>query len=321
MTVAAWPSIALGQSSPAIRRVAVLISAAQTDPEGQARLAGLRAGLKELGWVEGRNIALDVRFAAASYQVVRDTVAEFTAAAPDVMIVNSTPALAEAYKATQKKPIPVIFSMAVAPVELGYIESLSRPGGNITGFTFIDSDLIGKWLQILKEAVPALRHVTLVHNPDNTPYYDKMIKATKDLPGASDIQLRLVDLSSEADIAPAFDDTAREPGGAVIVPPDAFNLQNRAAMVAASLRTGLPLISVYRPFAALGGLMTYGPDVTEIFRQSAGYVDRILKGTKPSDLPAQAPTKYDFVINAGTARKIGLTLPRTLYAAADEVIE
>lgn len=302
-----------------MRRVAVLISAAQSDPEGQARRNGLVQGLSELGWLDGRNIQLDVRYAAGSSQRMRDIAAEFVAATPDVIAVNSTPALAEIYKATRS--IPVVVMLAVDPVTLGYVGSLARPGGNITGFIYFDAGLIGKWLQLLKEIMPTIRRATLLHNPANTPFYPRLVKSIEGSAGLPEVELRIAPIANTADIERAIGDTAREPGGSLIVPADPFNLDNRATILAAALRSRLPLVSVYPAFAKEGGLISYGPDTSDVYRRSASYIDRILKGAKPADLPVQAPTRYDLLINMATGRKFGLAVPPTLLASADEVIE
>lgn len=313
----AWPSMVRAQER--MLRVAVLVSSSETDPEGQARINGLRDGLKELGWIEGRNIHLDVKFGEGDSKRIRDYVVGFVADTPDLIVVNSTPALDEVYKAT--KTIPVVFMLAIDPVRLGYIQSLARPGANITGFTFWDVTLVGKWLQLLKEAAPAIEQVTFIHHPINTPYYPAILKTAESLPGLPKVKLLRVELREPGDIEPVIRSIAREPNASLVAPSDPFLLQNRAVVAAAALAAKLPMISIFRSYAPAGALMTYGPDTADIYRQSASYVDRILKGARPGDLPAQAPTKYEFVINTGTARKLGLALSPTLLGAADEVIE
>ena len=312
------PSVAWAQAGT-MRRVAVLISAAESDPEGQARRDALIQGLKEFGWTDGRNIRLDVRYAAGSSQRMRDITAEFVAASPDVIAVNSTPALAEIHRAT--KSIPVVVMLAVDPVTLGYIGSLARPGGNITGFIYFDAGLIGKWLQLLKELMPTVSHATLLHNSANTPFYPQLVKSTQGLEGLPKVELQIAAASNTADLERAITEAARDHAGSLMVPSDPFNLHNRATIIAAALRSGLPLVSVYPTFAKEGGLISYGPDTSDVYRRSASYIDRILKGAIPADLPVQAPTKYDLLINMGTARKLGLVVPPTLLAAADETIE
>lgn len=313
----AWPS--LGRAQEKIRRVSVLVSAGEKDPEGQARINGLREGLTSLGWIEGRNIHLDVKFGAGDARRIRDYVVAFVADAPDLIVVNSTPALDEVYNAT--KTIPVVFMLAIDPVGLGYIKSLARPGGNITGFTFWDVTLIGKWLQLLKEAAPMTEKATFIHHPVNTPYYPSILKAAESLPGLPNIKLARVEVREPGDIEPAIRLIARDPGASLVVPSDPFLLQTRSVVAAAALASKLPMISIFRAYAGAGALMTYGPDTVNIYRQSATYVDRILKGAQPRDLPAQAPTKYELTVNIGTAGKLGLTLPPLILARADEVIE
>lgn len=302
-----------------LRRVAVLVSAAESDPEGRARIDGLRQGLKELGWVEGQNIQLDVRYAAGSPQRIQEFIAAFVAAKPDVIAVNSTPALEAAYKAT--KSIPIVIMLAVDPVRLGYVESLSRPGGNITGFSFYDAELIGKWVQLLREALPSLSHATIVHNPANTPFYPKLVAAAETLPGMPKVALRVAAFTNDSGIDRTISDAGRQAGGSVIVPSDPFSLNHRAEIATSAIRHRLPLISIFPSFARSGALMTYGPDTTDIYRRSASYVDRILRGTKPADLPVQAPTRYELTINLKTAATLGLAIPPSFLARADEVID
>ncbi len=309
----------LGRAQEKIRRVAVLVSTGEQDPEGQARINGLRESLTSLGWIEGRNIHLDVKFGAGDARRIRDYVSAFVADAPDLIVVNSTPALDEVYHAT--RTIPVVFMLAVDPVGLGYIKSLARPGGNITGFTFWDVTLIGKWLQLMKEAVPTTERATFIHHPVNTPYYPSILQAAESLPGLPKIKLARVELREPSDITSAIRLIAQDPGASLVAPSDPFLLQHRALVAAAALAAKLPMISIFRSYADAGALMTFGPDTVNIYRQTATYVDRILKGAQPGDLPAQAPTKYEFAVNTGTARKLGVTLPPLILARADEVIE
>ena len=297
----------------------MVVSAGEHDPEGQVRIVGLREGLSRLGWVEGRNLQLTVRFGAGDPGRIRGFVRTLLADAPDLIVVNRTPALDEAYKAASN--VPVVFMMAIDPVGLGYIKSLARPGGTITGFTFWDVSLIGKWLQLLKEAVPTTKRATFIHNPINTPYYKSILLSAADLAASHGIALDRVELREPQDIEPAIREVAREPGASLVAASDPFLVQNRKSVVAAALAARLPLISIFRVYAEDGALMAYGPDTGTIYRDSASYVDRILRGARPSDLPAQEPTKYEFVVNAGTATKLDLTLSPSLLARADQVIE
>jgi putative ABC transport system substrate-binding protein len=311
------PCIAWAQGTP-LRRVSVLISLNESDPEGQMRFAGLREGLHDLGWIEGKNLAIDVGYAGGSLERTHELAQAFAAASPDVIVVNGTPALGEVHKAT--RTVPVVFMAAVDPVGLGYIDSLARPGGNITGFGSFDVALVGKWLQLLKEMMAGLSHATVAHNPTNTPYYQRLIKSTDRLPGLPDVALTVMPWQEPADIGHVIAETARQPHGCLLTPPDGFNTRYRAEIAASALAAGLPLVTNYPSFVRVGALMSYSHD-TNYYRQAAGYVDRILKGAKPADLPVQLPTKFELVINMATARKLGLTVPPTLLAMADEVIE
>jgi putative tryptophan/tyrosine transport system substrate-binding protein len=313
----ALPSIAWAQGT-GVRRVAVLIALSESDPEGQMRLGGLREGLRDLGWIEGKNLAIDARYTGGSPERTHELAQAFAAASPDVIVVNGTPALGEIHKAT--RTIPVVFMAAVDPVGLGYIDSLARPGGNITGFGSFDVALVGKWLQLLKEVAPSLSHATVAHNPANTPYYPRLIKPMDRLPGLADVPVTLMAWQNPADIARVIAETAQRPGGGLLVPPDGFNTRHRAEIASGALAAGLPLIATYPAFVRSGALMSYSTD-TNYYRQAAGYVDRILKGARPADLPVQLPTRFQLVINMATARKLGLTVPPTLLAQANEVIE
>ena len=302
-----------------MRQVAVLVSAAENDSEGLARIGGLRQGLKELGWIEGQNVQLDVRYAAGDPQRFRDIAAAFVAASPDLIVINSTPGIDAVHKATRS--IPVVMVLSVDPVRLGYIASLARPGGNITGFSFWETELIGKWMQLLKEAVPSIERATIVHNPRNTPFYPQLVKVAEGLSELPKMALGIAAFSDAASIDRVIAAIAQHPNGGVIVPSDPFNLNQRSEIAAAAIAHGLPLISIFPSFAKAGALIAYGPDTTDIYRRSASYVDRILKGARPADLPVQAPTRYDLLVNNATARKLGLALPSNLLASAEEVME
>lgn len=310
------PSLAWAQG--ATPRVAVLISLAESDTEGRMRFDSLRQGLQDLGWIEGKNLQLDVRYAGGSPERTRDFAQAFAAASPDVIVVNGTPALAEIHKMT--RTIPIVFMAAIDPVGLGFIESLARPGGNITGFGSFEVALLGKWLQLLKEMAPSLSHGTVAHNPSNTPYYPRLIESIGRRSGPPIVPLTIMALHEPADIGRVIAETARRPGGCLLLPPDGLTTRIRAEIAALALGAGLPVAANYPSFVRAGALMSYGHD-TNFYRQAATYVDRILKGAKPADLPVQLPTKFELVINMATARKLGLTVPPTLLATADEVIE
>jgi putative ABC transport system substrate-binding protein len=303
----------------AMRKVAILVTSTADDPDAQARVSGIRDGLRELGWNEGANIALDVQFGGGDAQRMRDYTTRFATEAPDVIVVNSTPALDAALKAT--KTIPIVFVLAVDPVALGHIQSVAHPGGNVTGFTFWDVTLIGKLLQLLKEAVPSVERASVLHSPDTTPFYPQIVEQARHALNLSPQMLEAAPIAGAAGIGRAIGDIAGTPGSSLILPSDPFLTIHRREIAAAALAAGLPSISIFRSFAEAGCLLSYGPDISNVFKRSAVYIDRILKGANPGDLPAQEPTTYEFTVNAGTARKLGLVLSSTLLATADKVID
>jgi putative ABC transport system substrate-binding protein len=316
---AAWPLAARAQPA-AMRRVAVIMSPAEESPEGRARIAAFRDGLEQAGWREGRNLALDIRWAAGDMARIRAHAAELVAAAPEAIVANGTPAVIALQKLTRS--IPIIFAQIQDPVGLGFAASLARPGGNITGFAMTaDFDLIGKWLEMLREAAPGTKRGLLLFNPDTVPFFRTVLGAHA--PGAPAFAIPLVpgEVRTPDEIGPVLADFARAPGGGLIVPLDSFIVANLREIAAHALQKRLPSVSVYRQFTVEGGLASYGPDILEIFRRSAGYVDRVLKGEKPADLPVQAPTRFEAAVNLKTAHALGITVPPTLLATADEVIE
>ena len=317
---AAWPAPGFAQSgngpNPASpRRIAVLMGVKQGDPEGEGRFDALRNGLAERGWIDGKTAKLDVQWAGGDLARIQTLVSEIIAAGPDIIVANGTAVTSAVHQAT--KTIPVVFVLAADPVGLGYIESLGRPGGNMTGFTFFDPPLVGKWLQLLKEAAPAVATTNLLFNPGTAGFYYKFFEG---LPGLG-TYIKLAPVRDVAEVESLLAEFAKSPSASLIVGADPFNVVHGREIVALAERFRLPAIYIYRQLALDGGLMAYGPDTFDAFYQTAGYVDRVLHGAKPADLPAQAPTKYNFIVNAGTARKLGLTLPPSLLARADEVIE
>jgi putative tryptophan/tyrosine transport system substrate-binding protein len=315
----AWPVVARAQQPERMRRIGVLMTISENDPEGQARLDALRQGLNQLGWAEGKNLAIEYRWAGGDIGRLRDYAAELIGLAPDLIVANSTPALATLHAATTT--IPVVFVLVVDPVGLGYIASLSRPGGNITGFTYMEASLIGKWLDLLKAIAPAVTHTALLFNPDTAPYYAAFLSSFESAPHPAVMELAAAPVLTIGELEATIASLARVPGGSLIVTADASNIMHREAILRLVAQYRVPTLSVYRQFAEEGALMSYGPDSEEIFRQSASYIDRILKGENPANLPAQAPTKFEFVINLKTARLLGLSVPANLLALADRVIE
>jgi putative ABC transport system substrate-binding protein len=314
---AAWPLIA--RSQPPMRRIAVLMAIRETDPEEQARLRALLQALQQLGWTDGRNVRIDVRSAGGSAERSREIAAEFVALAPDVIVSTGSVATAAMKRATAS--IPVVFTLVNEPVRQGFVASLSRPGGNITGFSLIDFTVIGKAVELLKAMAPALTRTGLMFNPDTYPIYDEYLRAFQ-AETRRPVEVVRAAVRSPPEIDIVIQTLAALPRcGLAVLPDGGFTITNRATIQAALGRHPLPTIVFWRQFVAEGALMSYGPDTVDIFRRAADYVDRILKGAKPADLPVQQPVKFELVINRKTATALGLEIPSTLLALADEVIE
>jgi putative ABC transport system substrate-binding protein len=317
-TAATLPLAAWAQRQR-VRRVAVVVAIAENDPETQARLAALRHGLMAAGWVEDRNLHLDYYFAEGSAKLAQSVASEVVRSRPDLILANGNAVVAALKQATQT--IPIVFAVLNDPVGQGLFESYARPGGNITGFTFIEPDLIGKWLTVLTDLSPAIKRSTLIHNPEVSTYFPAYLRSFAATQSSAAAKVSVIPVTSPDEIERAAAAAAREDGGSLIVPPDAFIVVHRAVVLEAARRHALPAISAYRQFTFEGGLVSYGPDTIDIFERSAGYVDRILKGEKPADLPVQQPTKFELVINLKTAKALGLIVPDKLLALADDVIE
>jgi ABC-type uncharacterized transport system substrate-binding protein len=316
---AACPLTARAQQSVQIRRIGLIMGATEeNDPESQARITAFREGLAALGWAEGRNIQIDYRFAGGDAERIRYLVAELVRSAPDLIVANSSPVIGALKRATNT--IPVVFASVNDPVGQGFISSLARPGGNITGFTFVDLPILGKWLGMLKQIAPDVRKAILLFNPETAPFYPVFLREWE-VPPSLAAELVAAPARNEADIETVVSGHASESGGGLIVPADVFNIAHRALIISLAERYRLPAVYYLRQFAAEGGLMSYGPDVVDTFRRSASYVDRILKGAAPADLPVQQPTKFQSVINLKTAKALGLDVPLHLQQLADEVIE
>jgi putative ABC transport system substrate-binding protein len=316
---AGWPLAARAQQA-GMRRIAVFLGIAENDPETQARLVALRRGLAAVGWNEGRNLSVEYFFADGSAEQAQAIAAEVVRRRPDLIVANGTSVVGALKAATQT--IPIVFAVVNDPVGQGCIQSLARPGGNITGFTFIEFDLIGKWLSVLTEASPAIRRSAVIFNPRTSPYYPVYLRSfAAATQGANLVPVAPAPVMNPDEIDGVVAALARERGGSLMVPPDPFVVVHRGAILEAANRHAVPAISAYRQYAIEGGLMSYGPDTAAIFERSASYVDRILKGADPADLPAQSPVKFEFYVNLRTARMLGLDLPATLVAQADEVIE
>jgi putative ABC transport system substrate-binding protein len=315
----AWPFVACAQQTEHVRRICVLMATAEADPETRPRLAGFLEGLEKLGWSEGRNIHLDTRFEPAPDVDQAQVVAkELVDLQPDVIVAQSTPITAAFQRET--RVIPIVFVFVNDPIGSGFIASLARPGGNLTGLTLFEASLAGKWLSMLKEIAPHLACAGFVFNPKTTSFAD-YLRDTKDMATSLGIELVPGRVENADDIARTIESFAQLPNCGLVIPPDATTVVHRNLIVELATRHNLPAVFAFRFFVTAGGLMSYGINFVSVFRQAASYVDRILRGDKPSELPVQAPTKYETILNLKTATALGLTVPPTLLVAADEVIE
>jgi putative ABC transport system substrate-binding protein len=315
---ATWPLAARAQQGESMRRIGVLTNLATGDPEDQTRNAAFLQGLQQLGWTVGRNVRIDYRWGAGDADRNRRNVTELAALAPDVILVTGTPVLGPLLQAT--RTIPIVFMQVPDPVGAGYVESLSRPGGNATGFSTIDYGTSGKWLELLKEIAPNMTRVAVLRDDTSSAGIGQWagIQARASSLG---VDLRPVGMSDITKVERTIDAFARDPNGGLIVTESGPAIVHREQIIALAAHNRLPAVYGQRFFVTGGGLISYGHDTIEPYRRAAGYVDRILKGEKPADLPVQAPTKYQLVINLKTAKALGLTIPPTLLARADEVIE
>ena len=314
----AWPLAAHAQQSERSRQIGMLIPFDGSEPEVKARLSAFRQRLQELGWIESRNIRFDYRFTGQDAERIHAGTEELIALGPDVLVVWGNPAVAILQKATQT--IPIVFVGASDPAESGFVTNLGRPGGNITGFQNFESAIGGKWLDLLKEIASGVRRVAFVYSPD-IPANLAFMHAAEAASISLDVTVTAAPVRSIADIEHALTAFAKEPNGGLIVAPFPFIATSQDKIIALASDLHLPTIFPFRYFATNGGLASYGFDTIDPHRQAASYVDRILKGEKPGNLPVQAPTKYELVINLKTAKAIGLTISRELQLRADELIE
>jgi putative tryptophan/tyrosine transport system substrate-binding protein len=315
---AAWPLAARAQQAERMRRIGVLVSSAEDDLDMQARVAGFRQGLEKLGWSEDRNARIDARFAAGKADLFQMLAKELAALHPDVIFAHSTPIVAALQR--ESRTIPIVFVSVSDPIGSGFVASLARPGGNFTGLLQYEEGISGKWLAMLKEIAPCLARAALLANPKTTAY-DYFLRAAEAAAPSLAIELVPKPVETAGDIERAIESVARAPNGGLLLPPDTTTVLHRDLIIALAARHRLPAVYPFRVFVAAGGLMSYGTEQVDMFRQAASYVDRILRGAKPADLPVQAPTKFETAVNLKTAKALGLTVPPGLLVAADEVIE
>jgi ABC-type uncharacterized transport system substrate-binding protein len=316
---AAWPLAARAQQSERMRRIGVLMSTSADDPQSQLRLVAFVQGLRQAGWTVGHNVQIDTRWASGETSLIHRYAAEFVALSPDVILVGGRAASVVPAVQQAGRSIPIVFAQAVDPVGSGYIASLARPGGNATGFTQFEYTLSGKWLQMLKEVAPGTTRAAVLREPGTAGVGQWAVIQT--VASSLAVELSPVDARDPAEIERAVTAFAREPNGGLIVVVSSVATVHRDLIIALAAKHRLPAIYPYRYFVAGGGLVSYGPDLIDQYRRAAGYVDRILKGEKPADLPVQNPTKYELAINLKTAKALGVTVSDNLLARADEVIE
>jgi putative ABC transport system substrate-binding protein len=315
---AAWPVAARAQQGSRPRRIGIIPPTTPGDSETQARLAAFRQSLEQLGWQEGRDVRFEYRWPGGNAELFKTHAAELVAAAPDVILCGITPVVQALKHETQT--IPIVFANVADPVASGLVASIAKPGGNVTGFTAVEHAIVGKWLELLKEIAPAVARVALIGNPEVvfTRGFRAALEAASPSFGVTPIA---AEVRNATDIERAIELFAREPAGGLLVVPEFTPSVHRATIFRMASHHRLPAVYPFRFYAADGGLASYGPDQVDQYRRAAGYVDRILRGAKPADLPVQAPTKFELVINLKTAKALGLDVPPILLARADEVIE
>ena len=314
---AALPLVARAQQPDRMRRVGVLQVLADDDPETVARQATFEKALQELGWTVGRNLQIDYRLGAVDTKRIREEVAELLALKPDVLLTSGSLTVGPVLQAT--RTVPIVFVQVVDPVGAGMVESMAHPGGNATGFTAFEYSLSAKWLELLKEIAPSVTRVAVIRDPTRGPGIGQFAVIQSVGPSVG-VELRPINTPDRAEIERGIESFARFPNGGLIVTSGATG-GNRDLIVPLAARHRLPAVYPYRYFVTDGGLISYGPNTIDPYRRAAGYVDRILKGEKPADMPVQAPTKYELALNLKTARALGLNIPPTVLARADEVIE
>jgi putative ABC transport system substrate-binding protein len=313
-----WPLAARAQQAERMRRIGMLSTQAEADPEIQARLDGFRHGLQALGWVEGRNLHIDYRFADGRADRVQPLAKELIVLKPELIFAQGTPAVAVLQR--ESRTLPVVFVHVSDPIGSGFVASLARPGGNLTGVLQYEASITGKWLAMLKEISPTLVRAALVANPKTTPF-PYFQRAALALAPSLAIEVVASPVQDASDIERVIESFARVPNGGLVLPPDGTTGAHRDLIVGLAARHRLPAVYSLRTFVEDGGLMSYGADQADMFRQAAGYVDRILRGADPADLPVRVPVKYETFLNLKTAKALDLAVPPGLLVAADKVIE
>jgi putative ABC transport system substrate-binding protein len=318
-TAVGWPLAVRAQQPERIRRIGVLMMYAESDAQAQALVAVFRAGLRDLGWTEDHKIRLDYRWATSDSESIQRSAKELVALQPVLILSSSTPTTASLLQ--QTRTIPIIFANIVDPVGSGFVASLPRPGRNVTGFLNLEASMTGKWLELLKEIAPRVARVAIVFNPSTAPYAEIYLTPFNAAAASLGVETIVAPVRDMTELDTVIAAQARDPNGGLMVMPDGFMFAHHAEIASLAARYRLPAVSSYRAFAKAGGLLSYGNDILDNYRRAATYADRILRGEKPSELPVQFPVKFELVINLKTAKALGLTVPPSLLASADEVIE
>jgi putative ABC transport system substrate-binding protein len=319
-TTAAWPLAARAQQPDRVRRIGVLMGFPESDSQARGYFAAFRDGLHKLGWTDGLNVRIDTRWATpADADLMQRFAKELVALQPDLILSNTTPTTAALLQ--QTRSIAIVFATVADPVGSGFVASFPRPGGNVTGFAVSDTALGGKWLELLKEIAPRVARVAILFNPAAATYAEFWLNSFKAAAASFGVEAIIAPVDDMAELERVVATSAREPNSGLVVMPDAFTDAHRVEITSVVARYRPPAVYAYRFLAVLGGLLSYGPDLTDNFRRAATYADHILKGGKPADLPVQAPTKYVLTINLKTTKALGLDVPPTLLARADEVID
>jgi putative tryptophan/tyrosine transport system substrate-binding protein len=316
----AAPLVAGGQQTGQMRRIGVLMRLAEGDPQAQARIAAFREGLKTLGWAEGRNIRIDIRWTTTSEAPAMQRFAkELVALQPDLILSHNTPTTETLVR--QTSTIPIVFAVVSDPVGTRFVQSFQRPGGHVTGFTNIEPTMASKWLELLREIAPRVAQVAFLFNPATAPYAEYYLSPFRVAATSLALEAIAAPVRNTAELQSAIAAQGRTPNAALVVMTDSFLVAHRAEIISLAARYRLPAVYPFRDFVELGGLLSYGNDLLDNFRRAATYADRILRGATPSELPVQAPVKFDLAINLKTTKALGLTIPLSLLLRADQVIE
>jgi putative ABC transport system substrate-binding protein len=317
--VAAWPPAARAQSPDPMRHIGVLMGLPASDPVGQSELAALHRGLRKVGWIVGRNVQLEYRWAGADVDRIQTFAKQLVALRPDVILGRSTPAVRALM--TETRTIPIVFTVVAEPVASGFAASLARPGGNVTGFTNVEPSIASKWLELLKEMAPPVAQVGLIFNPTTAPYAGPFLQAAEAAAAGLAVESVVMPVHDDAEIKHAIAALARRHSSGLVGITDSFIIEHRKMIIGLADQYRLPAIYPFRLFAADGGLMSYGADIVDMYQGAASYIARVLTGEKPGDLPIQQPTKFELLLNLKAANALGLDIPTKLLAFADEVIE